>query len=169
MFGQYLPVGTGHSGRQPLSLSQSRSQPSTPVKRPSSGSYVRRIYVELAPAYDLLSTGCYRTRAFANERANWPAADLAIPSPGATTFGQVTRESVLSAGQTLGLPHRLGTGELDRLTRDLPRALNALVERIEAENAGYPEPVRTFLGPERRLIATVQHLIVPDMLHRLKP
>ncbi len=125
--------------------------------------------IELAPAYDLLATGCYHTRAFANERANWPAADLAIPLPGATTFGQVTRESVLSAGQTLGLPHRLGARELDRLTRDLPRALNALVERIEAENAGYPEPVRTFLGGERRLIATVQHLIVPDMLHRLKP
>jgi len=43
--------------------------------------------IELAPAYDLLSTGTYHTRALANERANWPATELAIALPGATTFG----------------------------------------------------------------------------------
>lgn len=34
---------------------------------------------------DLLSTGSYHTRAFANEGADWPAVYLAIPLPGATT------------------------------------------------------------------------------------
>src|SRR6185437_15912442 len=56
---------------------------------------VSREGIELAPAYDLLSTGAYHTGAFANDRANWPAVDLAIELPGATTLAAVTRESVL--------------------------------------------------------------------------
>ena len=123
--------------------------------------------IELAPAYDLLSTGTYHTRAFANERANWPAVDLAIELPGATTLAEVTRESVLGAGEALGLPRRLGERELDRLTRDLPPALNALEQNIERENADYPEPVRVFLGGESRLVAILKHIVVRDMLERL--
>jgi serine/threonine-protein kinase HipA len=123
--------------------------------------------IELAPAYDLLSTGSYHTRAFANERANWPAVDLAIGLPGATTLAAVTRESVLSAGAVLGLPRRLGERELDRLVRDLPPALIALEQRIERENADYPQAVQVFLGGERRLLATIRHIIVRDVLQRL--
>ena len=123
--------------------------------------------IELAPAYDLLSTGTYHTRAFANERANWPAVDLAIGLPGATTLAAVTRESILSAGEILGLPRRLGERELDRLARDLSPALNALEQRVERDNAGYPEPMQVFLGGERRLVSTVRHIIARDMLERL--
>lgn len=123
--------------------------------------------IELAPAYDLLSTGSYHTRAFATERANWPAVDLAIGLPGAATLAAVTRESILSAGEVLGLPRRLGERELDRLRRDLPPALSALEQRIERENADYPQAVQVFLGGERRLLATIRHIIVRDVLQRL--
>lgn len=123
--------------------------------------------IEVAPAYDLLSTGSYHTRALANERGDWPAVDLTIALPGATTLAQVTRESILSTGEKLGLPRRIGERELNRLTRALPGTLSALVQRIEAENAAYPEAVRIFLGRERRLIRTIQHVIVPDMLQRV--
>jgi len=123
--------------------------------------------IELAPAYDLLSTGTYHSRAFANERANWPAVDLAIELPGATTLATVTRESIVSAGKVLGLPQRLGERELDRLTKGLPPALSALEQRIERENADYPEPVRVFLGGERRLVSTLTHVIARDMLQHL--
>ena len=124
--------------------------------------------IELAPSYDLLSTGSYHTRAFANEHADWPATHLAIPLPGAPTFAQVNRNSVLSAAEALGLPRRVGERELDRLTRNLPDALSILVQRVEAENADCPEPARVFLSGEGRLLSTVQHLIVPDMLLRVK-
>jgi len=50
---------------------------------------------------------------------------------------------------------------------DLLVALNALEQRIERENADYPEPVRVFLGGERRLVSTIKHVIVRDMLQRL--
>ena len=123
--------------------------------------------IELAPSYDLLSTGTYHTRAFANERANWPAVDLAIELPGATQLATVTRESILSAGEAFGLPRRVGERELERLTRNLQPALNALEQRIERENGDYPEPVRVFLGGERRLVSTIKHVIVKDMIQRL--
>jgi serine/threonine-protein kinase HipA len=80
----------------------------------------------------------------------------------------VTRQSILSAGEVLGLPKRLSERELDRLARDLPLALDALLSRIEKENADYPQQVRVFLGGETRLISTIRHLVVTDMLERLK-
>jgi serine/threonine-protein kinase HipA len=123
--------------------------------------------IELAPAYDLLSTGVYNTRAFANERANWPAVELAIGLPGAATFGTVTRESVLSAGEALGLTKAICERELDRLVCALPDAVEELIHTIEVENAQYPGPVRPFLAGEIRLINTVKHLVVPDMLRRV--
>ncbi len=125
--------------------------------------------IELAPSYDLLSTGAYHTRTFANERANWPAVDLAIGLPGATTQAMVTRESILSAGEILGLPRRVGERELNRLIRDLPPALDALEQCIEHENANYPEPVQVFLGGERRLLLSIKHIVTKDMLQRLTP
>lgn len=123
--------------------------------------------VELAPAYDLLSTAVYHTRTFANERANWPALDLAISLPEATTFGQVTRQSILRAGEALGLPASISERELDKLARDLPIALEALAAGIETENIHHPEPVRVFLGSESRLVAAIRYIVVPDMLRRI--
>jgi serine/threonine-protein kinase HipA len=124
--------------------------------------------IELAPAYDLLSTGAYHTRAFANERANWPAVDLAIELPGASTLGAVTRDSILSAGEILGVPRRIGARELDRLMRDLPSAIDQLEQNIERGNADLAETVRVFLAGETRLVATVKHIVVRDMLQRLE-
>jgi serine/threonine-protein kinase HipA len=123
--------------------------------------------IELAPAYDLLSTAAYHTRVFAAERADWPAVELAIGLPGATTFGAVARESVLRAGEALGLTRRICERELDRLAGPLPGALEELANAIAAENAHYPEPVRVFLAGEARLIGTLKHIIVPEMLERV--
>jgi hypothetical protein len=81
----------------------------------------------------------------------WRIADSAATEPGTSLSRPVgslchrrfQRRAATAVG---GLPRRLGERELDRLTRDLPPALNALEQRIERENTGYPEPVRVFLG-----------------------
>lgn len=125
--------------------------------------------IELAPAYDLLSTAAYHTRAFANERANWPAVPLAIALPGADHFEQLSREAVLRAGQVLGLTSRIAERELGRIAAALPGSLDALVHQIEAENAALPSPVHLALGRELRLARTIQHIIVPEMLKRVQP
>jgi serine/threonine-protein kinase HipA len=123
--------------------------------------------IELSPAYDLLSTAVYNTRAFADERANWPAVALAIALPGATTFGAVTRSAVLSAGEALGLARVTAERELDRMTGALPAALDELLSRIEAENVHLPEAERPYLAIEMRLAHTLKHLIAPEMIGRV--
>ena len=120
--------------------------------------------IDLAPPYDMLSTAVYRTRAMANERARWPDVDLMIALPGAPTFGQVTRKSMLDAGALLGLPRKLAERELDSMTRALPLMLEKRVAQLEAENKHLPEAARPFLGGELRLIRAVQHVVVADML-----
>lgn len=125
--------------------------------------------VEMTPAYDLLSTGAYHTKALANERANWPAVDLAIALPNASTFGEVTREAVLSAGAVLGLTQRICERELDRLAHALPGALDELITTIETENKYFPPTVQVFLAGELRFIRTLKHVVIPDMLSRVAP
>jgi serine/threonine-protein kinase HipA len=123
--------------------------------------------IELSPAYDLLSTGTYHTRAFAKERANWPDVEMAIALPGASTFGEVTREAVLKAGQSLGLTQRICERELDRLNHNLTNALDELIRTIEGENKQYPQAARRFLGGEIRLVRTIRSLVVREMLRRV--
>lgn len=61
--------------------------------------------LELSPHYDLLATGVYHTRAFADEGATWPAVPLAVRlSDQVTRFDQVTRAEVLNAARVLGVP-----------------------------------------------------------------
>lgn len=61
--------------------------------------------LELSPHYDLLATGVYHTRAFADERATWPAVPLAVRlSDQVTRFDQVTPASIIKAASELGLP-----------------------------------------------------------------
>lgn len=123
--------------------------------------------IELSPHYDMLSTSIYRTVALADSRATWPDVEMMIPLPGAARFSQLTRESLLRAGEVLGLTPRIGERELDRMTASFPLVLADLIQDIENQNAGYPQPVRVFLGGELRAVRAIQHVVVPDMLQRV--
>lgn len=92
---------------------------------------------------------------------------MMIPLPGATTFGDVNRSAVLAAADALGLTRRIGERELNRMTEAMPEILASLVREIESENAHYPPWVRVQLGGELRLLRTMQHLAIPDMLSRV--
>jgi serine/threonine-protein kinase HipA len=124
--------------------------------------------IEVSPPYDMLSTAVYRTIALADERATWPAVDMMIALPGATKFGQVTREAVLLAGEALGLNRRISERELDRMASALPPAFAALRKEIEAQNLAYPTPVKRFLGGELRLLLAIEKIVIPFMVGRVK-
>jgi serine/threonine-protein kinase HipA len=123
--------------------------------------------VDLAPSYDLLSTGTYHTRAFADHRATWPNVQMMIPLPGSTTFGDVSRSSVLAAAEVLGLTKTIGERELDKMAESIPKALANLSVQIQAENKSLPESARVYLGGEIRLLNTLKHLVLPEMLKRM--
>ncbi len=123
--------------------------------------------IALAPWYDLLSTGSYRTRAFADERATWPAVDMMVPLPGASRFGEVTRSAVLQAGEGLGVPRRLAERELDRIATEMARTVPRLVDAIAHENVALPKAVHAHLAGEMRLLRTIVHLVIPEMLGRV--
>jgi serine/threonine-protein kinase HipA len=124
--------------------------------------------IEISPAYDLLSTGAYHTKALADHRANWPEVSMAINLPGASTYSKVTRESVLNAGEILGLTRRICERELDRLVLALPIALDELIVKIEYENKQYPQSVKVYFAGELRLIRTIKYIVVPFMIERVK-
>jgi len=123
--------------------------------------------IELSPAYDLLSTGTYHTKAFAGNRADWPRVKLSIEMPNAPTLATVNRKSLLEAGEALGLPKTIGERELNRMMAALPGALKHLIEEVSNENARLPQAPKRFLAGEIRLLNTMQHIVVPETLGRL--
>lgn len=93
--------------------------------------------VELSPHYDLLATGVYHTRAFADENGHWPAVPLAVRlSDEVLRFDQVTPQAVLEAARTLGVPPKVAV-----------RAIREVVSRTLGEFDGlyavhYPQEPR---------------------------
>jgi serine/threonine-protein kinase HipA len=98
----------------------------------------------VAPAYDLLCTAVYATRAFAHGNAHWPHVELALALGDASTFSQVRRAHLLAAGQALGISGQTAQRELDAMTGSLPVQAMRLLAQIEAafdgELAHSPNP-----------------------------
>lgn len=124
--------------------------------------------VRLAPFYDLLSTACYHTRAYASAGPSWPMVELAIALPGQPRFGDVTRAGLLEAGAALGLPQRICSRELDAMLRGIGPNLDQLIEQIAQENERLSEPCRPFLGGEMQLLRTIRHIVVAEMVRKLE-
>lgn len=130
--------------------------------------------VRLAPAYDLLCTAVYETRALADERARWPATALALPVGQARRFGAVTRDDLVEAADTLGLSAATARREADRLIDAVQAVIGPLHTALEAESAALatasrePSQARLRLAGEGRVLAAVRHVVVAEMAQRLR-
>lgn len=124
--------------------------------------------ITLAPHYDLLCTGAYDTRTYADERAIWPKTHLAISLPTASTFEQVTRSALVEAGAVLGVSASIANRELDRQVSKLPTAIKKLIAAIERDNQSVPAAARVYLAGEMRLIQVFTHIVVPQMLEQVR-
>lgn len=129
---------------------------------------VGREGIELSPAYDLLSTGAYHTRAFAGDRADWPTVPLATTMLNVSTLEAVNRKSLLESGEALGLRRSIGERELKSMMAAMPGALEELIREVSDDNSRLPQAAMQFLAGELRLLATLQHLVVPEMMARLR-
>ena len=129
--------------------------------------------INVAPAYDLLCTAVYETRALAGDKAHWPATSLAFCLGNATTFAAVTRAHVLAAGQALGLAQATAQRELDRLIHAVPTEADKLIasmaSTLETEVAASPDPeaARACMGGEMYVLRTIRHIILADMARQL--
>ncbi len=50
----------------------------------------------------------------------------------------------------------------------LPGALNEFIQEVSDDNTRLPQAAMRFLAGEIRLLTTLQHLVVPEMLARLR-
>lgn len=129
--------------------------------------------IDVAPAYDMLCTTVYDTRAFAVENAKWPHSELAFSLPGIRNFGDVRREHVLAAGDALGLARATALRELNRLLTALPAAADKLIEEIaagigeEADRSPDPAAARIHIAGELRLLRAIRHVVLADMCVQL--
>jgi serine/threonine-protein kinase HipA len=129
--------------------------------------------IKVAPAYDLLCTAVYDTKAFANERGRWPATQLAFAIGDATSFSGVTRQHLIDAGMALGLGEATARRELDRLVKAVPIEVEKLCAEIEAgvekAVAGCPNPeaARQHIAGELHMLRAIKHIVVRDMAQQL--
>ncbi|OWQ90370.1 hypothetical protein CDN99_13505 [Roseateles aquatilis] len=123
--------------------------------------------IQLAPHYDLLATGAYHTRAFADEHAIWPDVPMAIPLPGARTFGQVTEDSVLLAGEALGLSAPTARRVLGEMVALADAALATAQAALDQAHAGPADVTGLSTASEVRFMRALTHIVVKDMKDRL--
>jgi serine/threonine-protein kinase HipA len=124
--------------------------------------------VQLAPHYDLLATSAYYTKAFANEKATWADVRMAIPLGKANFFSDVTVQLVLDAALELGVPEVSARRILKEVTTRLPQALGKEMDEIRKLHARAPQAARVQLAAEDRLLRVFEHIIIKEMLERLR-
>ncbi|MGK5025483.1 HipA domain-containing protein [Janthinobacterium sp. RB2R34] len=123
--------------------------------------------VRLTEHYDLLSTGAYYTKAIAQDNASWPNVRMAIALPGADSFGSVTKESILAAGEELGVPRPAAQRILAEVVSRVPSALKKERDALEKRHAALAAEAKLFAGMEVRLLSVLENIIVKDMLANL--
>jgi serine/threonine-protein kinase HipA len=134
--------------------------------------------VHIAPAYDLLSTAAYDTRAIANEKAHWPESRLAIPLGEAPEFGEVRRSHLVANARALGISAATAQRNLDRMLKIVLGKADLLIEEIKIDHArrialdqalpgSQRDTLNAALGAEMRLLNTVRHIVLADMVRGL--
>jgi serine/threonine-protein kinase HipA len=129
--------------------------------------------IELAPAYDLLSTAVYATRALVDERAQWPHVDLTLRVGEARACDEITHADVLAAGRELGLSEATADREAKQMILALPKTAAALNAQLEIDLAGKaekstnPAAARLALARDLRLLRAIEHIVIADMVRRV--
>jgi len=124
--------------------------------------------ISLAPHYDLLCTGSYHTKTFADEHATWNQVPMAFPLPGAHTFGDVTLGVVLAAAQQLGMPELAARRIVQEVTSRVEKTFAIIAAEHEASTKNMPPERVVYTAVEARLLRVVQHITLKDMLPRLR-
>ncbi len=124
--------------------------------------------VSVAPHYDLLSTATYSTKAMAEHRAVWQNVPMTIPHPGAKTFADVSRQSLIDSAKVLGLPVQVATRLINELVADIPKKARVLADEIERGYDSQKNARAEDRAIETRVLRAMLHIVIRDMVARLK-
>ncbi len=124
--------------------------------------------IRLAPYYDLIAVGVYDSPAFGKN--NWPGTLLPWQLCGRTTFGELTRATILEAAAVLGIQsetaNRLLNAQLGRIGAHADELLTA----VEGENTRLAtergELAATFAG-EMRCMRAIAKAVIRDMVAKV--
>lgn len=122
--------------------------------------------MHLAPAYDLLSTAVYHTKDY-GIRPGWPEVDLAIPLPGEPRYANLTRDGLMKAADEMRIPAAVALRELDGMRMAIQPKMDSIIEKIQKENEALPEQAQRYLGGELKLLRTIRHVVIDEMVGRL--
>lgn len=124
--------------------------------------------VQLAPHYDLLATGAYSTRAFANERASWPNVRMAIPLGHVQFFGDISTHAILEAGRSLGIPEVVVRRILNEVIARLSSTFVKEADAIRQWHSRLPAASKVYIGSQERLLRVFETILLKEMLGRLR-
>lgn len=122
--------------------------------------------VQIAPAYDLLSTAVYHTTGYGLQPA-WPQVDLAIAAPLAPRFADLNRQQLVQAAELIGIAATPALRDLDRMKAEIRAGMDEVIREIEQENATTPPEAKVYHGGELQLLRTIRHVVIEDMVTRL--
>jgi serine/threonine-protein kinase HipA len=131
--------------------------------------------INVAPAYDLLCTAVYDTKALGNDHARWPHTALAFSLGDAATFAGVTRAHLVAAAGALGLNEKTAIRELNRMVKAIPAEADKLIAEIAAGSvldiAASPDPKAAgrHAAGEQRMLRAVRHIVLAEMCRQLSP
>lgn len=123
--------------------------------------------IRLTDHYDLLGTGAYYTKAIAQDKASWSDVRMAIALPGADSFGKVTKESILAAGEEVGVRRPAAQRILAEVVSRVPPALKKERDALEKRHAALAADAKPFAAMEMRLLSVLENIIIKDMLANL--
>ncbi len=127
----------------------------------------------IAPAYDLLSTAVYATKALGG--AGWPDVPLAWPILEARTFAEMARARLVQAGGALRLSRETSERVVARMREQIDPACQRIIARVDGENAeqlqsATPDRRRllaAIFAGEQRCLRAIRTIVVRDMCKRI--
>ncbi len=128
--------------------------------------------VRLAPAYDLLSTAVYETRAF-NDSSVWPNSQLAMSIAGKTQFDQIGRQEIVHSADVLGVPASIANRQIDAMLRKIIPTADEIISKVETQqrldaSVSNQEMAKLAWAGESRLLRAIRHNIFVQTTNQLK-
>lgn len=128
--------------------------------------------IDLAPAYDLLCTAAYTTRAYAHEKATWPQVELVLAIGEKRFFCDLDQQSFIAAGVQLGLPRQTAEREIQRMAGTILQQAQELADSLESEldkavgDSPDPKIAARYSAADRKLVRVLTRIVLPEMAAR---